>query len=225
MFKGVIERPSPLSFDQSVALSSQLSKIPMVGHEQPGEVIRVAPEDVVPVLIAQKIDFMLVGAYGISGWLMQPRATQDVDVLVRTMDRGKTASALLQKYSDWAVEKCPQVWRLGKNDQVLVDIMLTNSPLHKRVFKEFAFTVVSGTKVKVPKVECAITMKFSAMTGHYRRQEKKYLDAADFVSMINKNKKLDLDLLHELAELQYSGAGAELLKYVEEARAGRSLRI
>ena len=68
-------------------------------------------------------------------------------------------------------------------------------------------------------------MKFAAMTGHYRDWRKKYIDAGDFMSVVEKNAKLNLVLLAELGELHYPGAGAELLKYVEDARSGRKLEI
>ncbi len=220
-----IDRPSKLPFDECIALSSLLSKLPLLGHEEPWEVIRMVPADVVPVLAAQKIDYMLVGAHGLSGWLMQARGTMDVDILLRDKDKSKASQALLARHTDLVLEKCPQVWRFSKNGEQLVDFMLTTSPLHKRVFKEFDFTTISGLKVKIPKVECALAMKCNAMTGYDRPWAKKYQDTADFVSVVRKNAKLDMKLLEELGELRYPGGGAELLKYVEDARAGRRMEI
>lgn len=225
MFKGVVDRPCPLPFDQCIELSSRLSKLPIIGREQSWEVIRMAPEDIVPLLHAQKIDFMLVGAHGIAGWLFQPRATHDVDILIRGKDKGKASQLILKKYTDLILEKCPEVWRFSKAGQQLLDLMLATSPFHKRVFKENDFTKVDGIKVKVPKVECALAMKFTAMTGHYRPLPKKYQDVADFQSVVEKNKKLDMTLLHQLGERRYPGGGKELLGYVEDARAGRRMEI
>jgi hypothetical protein len=201
-FKGVIDRPSNLSFEECIALSSKLSKLPMIGREQQWEVIRVVPGDIVPVLKAFDIDFMLVGAHGVSGWMMEPRATQDVNVLIRPRDKTKAAQAILKKYPDMELEKCPQVWRFRKHGQVLLDLMLAFSALHKRVFKEFEFIRIANVQVKIPKVECALAMKFTAMVGHYRLPRKKHIDAGDFMSIVEKNSKLDLDFLQELGELQ-----------------------
>jgi hypothetical protein len=206
-------------------LSSRLSKLPLIGREQPWEVIRMVPADVVPALKAFEIDFVLVGAHGASGWMMEPRSTQDVDFLIRPKDKTKGAQAILRKYPDMNLEKCPEVWRFGKGGQVLVDLMLASSALHKRVFKEFEFTKIKGVSVKIPKVECAIAMKFTAMVGHYRKPRKKHIDAGDFMSMVEKNHNLNLDFLRELGELQYAGGGAELLRYIEDTRAGRMLEI
>ena len=42
----------------------------------------ISPLDVITVLNREKISFVLVGAYGLAGWLKEPRATEDVDVVV-----------------------------------------------------------------------------------------------------------------------------------------------
>ena len=161
LFKGVDTRPSPLPFAQCIALSSQLSKLPMIGREQPWEVIRMVPADVVPLLAAAKIDFMLVGAHGASGWMLEPRATQDVDILIRPKDKTKATHAILAKFSDLNIEKFPDVWRFGKEGQVLLDLMLSNAIFLKRVLKEFEYIRIKGHQIKVPKVECALAMKFA----------------------------------------------------------------
>lgn len=47
------------------------------------EAIMVTPEAVIEILKKAKVKFVLMGTYGIEGYRTQPRATQDVDVLVR----------------------------------------------------------------------------------------------------------------------------------------------
>src|SRR5262245_55026338 len=56
------------------------------------------PLDVVRVLNAAGVRFMLVGAHGLSGWLDEPRATQDVDVLAGYRQHQKATRALLTAY-------------------------------------------------------------------------------------------------------------------------------
>ncbi|HLX62357.1 MAG TPA: hypothetical protein VKX17_13855 [Planctomycetota bacterium] len=224
LFKGVVDRPSNLPFDQCIELSSQLSKIPINNFEQEWEVIRMVPKDVVPILHNRKIDFMLVGAHGISGWLMQARGTQDVDILLRDKDKSKAANAILAKYPDLVLEKCSDVWRFSKANQHLLDLMSANSPLDERIIEESDFTTVAGIKIKIPRVECALAIKCEAMQEH-PDWSKKYRHAGDFISIAKKNPNLDFAFLHELGELHYAGGGAELFKYVEDARAGRRLEI
>jgi len=216
--------PLSLRFAESLLLSSQLSKLPLLGREQPEDVVRMGPEDVIPILKAVGLEFVLVGAHGIGGWLVQTRATQDVDILVRVKDAKKAADAILNVLP-LQMEKHLDVWRFKQNDQYLLDLMLARAPLYKRVFKEFHEISAKGRTVRVPKLEAALATKFAAMVGHYRAPEKRLLDAADFSSMVSANKDIDLALLEEIAELIYSGAGAEAVKYVKDARAGRILEI
>jgi len=210
---------------ESIKTSSFLSKRPMLGREQKEDVVRLVPEDVTPSLDAAGIDYVLVGAHGLSGWLPQARATEDVDFLIRIRDRQKAADAILKKYPKLQIEKHLDVWRLKRESDTLVDLMLNRSALYKRVFSEFVVIKVGRRNLKVPKLEAALAMKFGAMTGHYRKVEKKFYDAGDFAGMIRKNKVIDLVLLRELGELVYPGGGAEVVNYVDDVRHGRRLEI
>jgi hypothetical protein len=205
--------------------SSFLSKRPMLGREQKEDVVRLVPEDVAPLLDAAGIDYVLIGAHGLSGWLPQARATEDVDFLLRVRDRQKAADVILKKYPELKIEKHLDVWRMNLESQTLVDLMLNRAPLYKRVFSEYVEIRIGRKMMKVPKLEAALAMKFAAMTGYYRREIKSYYDAGDFAGMVKNNKVIDLDLLLQLGELHYPGGGAEALKYVEDVRAGRRLEF
>ena len=212
-------------YAESIKTSSFLSKRPMLGKEQKEDVVRLVPEDVAPSLDAAKIDYVLVGAHGLSGWLSQARATEDVDFLIRINDKQKAADAILKKYPQLQIEKHLDVWRLKRDSETLVDLMLNRSPLYKRVFLEYVEIKMGRRNLKVPKLEAALAMKFGAMTGHYRKVEKKYYDAGDFAGMVRNNKVIDLSLLRELGELVYPDGGTEVVGYVEDIRAGRTLEI
>src|SRR5947209_4820265 len=43
----------------------------------------VEVDQVIQALTAKKVPFVLTGAHGISGWTGRPRATQDIDILVK----------------------------------------------------------------------------------------------------------------------------------------------
>ena len=51
----------------------------------------VQPKEVdVQVLNKAGIQFTLVGAYGIAGWLLEPRASQDVDILIHAQHKKRS---------------------------------------------------------------------------------------------------------------------------------------
>ena len=214
-----------MTHTQSLVTSSYLSKLPLIGFEQPEDVMRLTPEDVVPPLLDAGIDFVLVGAHGIGGWLPQARATNDVDCLVRVRDKQKAADALIRSFPELSIEKFPDVWRLKQGEEALIDLMLTRAPLYKRVITEFHEVRLGRRKIKMPKLEAALAMKFAAMTGHYRNVDKKFYDAGDFSGMVRKNGKIDLILLRELGELVFPGGGEQITKYIDDIRAGKRMEI
>jgi hypothetical protein len=209
---------------ESIATSSFLSKLPLIGVEE-DTVERLGPQDLIPILQDAGIEFVLAGAHGIGGWMREPRATQDVDFIVKMRDKRKAADAILSRHPDWRIEKFPDVWRLKQGEVCMVDLMLTRAPLMKRVFTEAVSIRLGKRTARIPKLEAALALKFAAMTGYYRRLQKKHLDAHDFIQMVEANKEINARLLAELGELVYAGGGAEIVKYVEDARAGRKLEI
>jgi hypothetical protein len=59
---------------------------------------------VVKVLRAKKVPFVLVGAYGISSWTGRPRATHDVDILVRSgRNHARAVKALREAFPELEV--------------------------------------------------------------------------------------------------------------------------
>jgi hypothetical protein len=208
---------------ESIELSSRLSKLPIIGREQAEDVIRMVPEEVVPILQAADIEFVLVGAHGVGGWLAETRATEDVDFVIRVRDARKAFEALLKKMPLLQLEKYPDVWRFKNGEKYVIDLILTRAPLFKRTFRETHEIRIKGRRVNIPRLEAALAMKFASMVGHWRSKRKKHLDAADFMGMVQANKEIDLQLLNEFGETVYVGGGAEILGYIADIRAGKDL--
>src|SRR5579871_1385062 len=80
----------------SLATSSALSELYVPNLITPLQVIRI--------LNAVKVRFMLLGAHGIGGWTHEPRATKDVDVLVATRGHKKAVHALHSAFAHLQVE-------------------------------------------------------------------------------------------------------------------------
>ncbi len=217
--------PLQQRMSESIDLSSMLSKLPVIGREEEKDVVRMVPDEIIPILKAANIEFVLAGAHGVGGWLAETRATQDVDFIIRLQDARKAVEAVNSKMPQLEVEKHPDVIRFKNAEQYVLDFILTRNPLFRRVFKEYCEIFLHGRKIRIPKLECALAMKFAAMTGHYRNLRKKYMDISDFISLVEANKKIDLSLLAELGELHYEGGGKEVVQYVADARAGRKLEI
>jgi hypothetical protein len=185
----------------------------------------ISPEDVIGVLNAAGVRFILMGNYGITGWRRERRASEDVDVLVRTRDHRKAADTILNCFPDLQMQDFPVVTRfLDPTTKIpVIDLMKPNQPLFKVAFRQ---TVLVEEGYRIPNLEFALACKFAAMVSPNRAVNKKYLDAADFMSMVEANaSSIRLAQLRRLGERVYPGGGAEIIQLVEDAKAGRRLEF
>src|SRR5437867_480616 len=93
---------------------------------------------VIKALNAQRIRYVLVGAHGHAGWRKEPRATEDVDVIVMAKHQKKAVRALLESFPHLRAGDEEVVTRLRdpkQNDAVVIDVMKTVQPLYHAVFK------------------------------------------------------------------------------------------
>jgi hypothetical protein len=189
------------------------------------EVSMVAPADIIPVLNEAGVRFILMGNYGIGGWRSEPRATEDVDILVRTRDHRKAVRVLQDAFPLLQVVDYPVVTRFldPVTRRPLIDLMKPNQPLFKVAFRQ---TVLDAEGYLIPNLEFALACKFAAMASPNRTVDKKYLDAADFISVVIKNlSAIRVTRLRQLGERVYPGGGEEIIRLLEDAKAGRRLEF
>lgn len=187
----------------------------------------LSPLDVIRVLNRGKISFVLVGAYGLSGYRAQARATEGVDVVVAARQIAKAVRVLTKAFPYLEPDDCEVVVRLRDIDtkQVAIDVMKPVQPPYLAIFKN-ASRIGAGKDVyRVPTLEMALACKFAPMISLMRVDEKKLQDAADFVDMVKKNADIDLEKLEELGDLVYHCGGKEIVEMVRKIRAGEKLSL
>ena len=187
----------------------------------------IAPVDVIRALDDKGIRFMLLGAHGLVGWIGEPRATQEVDILVPARSHKKAVQALLARFPHLYCEDHEVVTRLHDRDtkKVLIDVMKPNQPVTREALKQ-CHKVQSGKQAYlVPTLEMALTLKFAAMISLTRADAKKYQDAHDFILMVQANPDIDLKKLTELGEHVYPGGGQEIVEKVRQVRSGEKLEL
>ena len=91
------------------------------------------------------------------------------------------------------------------------------------VFNNTINVVEGKTKYRIPTLEMALAMKFSAMTSLYRADEDKFQDAHDFILMVKANIDIDDARLKEIGSLMYPDGGKDLLDMVNKVRRGEKL--
>lgn len=204
---------------QSLATSSALSEYYLPNLITPLQVIRV--------LNAAKVRFMLLGAHGIGGWIGKPRATEDVDVLVGSRGHKKAVRALLTAFPHLQAEDNPVVTRLRdpETGTIVIDVMKANQPLYHDALKYTHTVELEGQRYQIPSLELALATKFAAMISLSRADRDKFQDARDFMYIVDTNLDIDLAKLHALGQLVYNGGGDEIVENVRKVRAGEKLLL
>ena len=187
----------------------------------------IPPLDVIRILNNAKVSFVLVGAYGLAGWRKEARATEDIDVVVAAKQVKKAVKLLCQAFPDLEPVDLPVVVRLRwrGTEEVAIDVMKPVQQPYREVFKHAQTVQAGGQTYRVPSLEMAILMKYSAMTSLSRAEEDIYQDAHDFILMVKNNTDLDKETLAELATLLYADGGKDVLELVRKALAGEKLNL
>lgn len=185
----------------------------------------IDPIDVVKVLNKEKISFVLVGMYGLGGWIHESRATEDVDVIVAAKHVKKATKSLLKAFPYLQADDTPAVVRLRHRESqgVHIDIMKPNQQLFREAFKHTSSVTSKGQIYRIPTLEMAMAMKFAPMVSLHRRDADKHQDAHDFINMVESNPNIDLKRLGELGDLVFPEGGKEIVEMVRRVRAGEKL--
>jgi hypothetical protein len=204
---------------RSLAKATLLSSFQMV-HAIP-------PAEVIAVLKAASVSFVLVGAYGLGGWIKKPRATEDVDVIVAARHHKKAIKALLGAFAHLEADDHEVVTRLRDREtrEVAIDVMKPNQQLFREVFKHTHTVSSEGQTYRIPSLEMALAMKFAPMISLHRKDADKLLDVHDFMYMVEANPDIDMKKLTELGDLVYPGDGKEIEEMVRRVRAGEMLQL
>jgi hypothetical protein len=185
----------------------------------------VTPEGVIAALHRAGVRCVLMGTHGLGGWRSEPRATQDVDVLVTKKDISKAVRALARAYPDLEVKDTPVVTRFvdPATGKQVIDVMKPAQPVYQMVFRH---TLSVGDTHRIPDLEMALASKFAAMVSPNREPAKKLIDAGDFVDVVTHNRSaIDLPKLQRLADKAYPQGGAEIVRMVEDIDAGRTIQL
>jgi hypothetical protein len=196
----------------------------------------IKPQDVIDVLVSAGIKkWVLMGLHGYVGYLPQPRATQDVDVLIGQSDRKRAVKAVHEAWPMLVVEELEPVVRFKDpadcfNDgrpKPVIDLMMAWSNLNEAILKDKELVVVDPqTQHVIPVVEAALASKYAAMISDFRDWEKKQQDSVDFRRIARANYDLvRREILRRLGNLVWDGGGAELEEFLEMAQRDEAFPI
>ena len=187
----------------------------------------IAPADVIAVLNEAGVRFVLMGNYGITGWRGEPRATEDVDILVRTRDHRKAVRAIHEAFPAIASSGLAVVTRfLDPRQAIPAD--RSDEAESSRCSRSPSGRRSSSRKATVSRTWSS---PWPASSRRWcppnRADEKKYLDAADFISIVENNPPAiragPVEASWERESIQ--AAAPRFMQLVEDVKAGRRLEF
>jgi hypothetical protein len=188
--------------------------------------MNITSQQVIETLQAAKLDhWVLMGLYGYVGYLAQPRATQDVDILVSELQLEQAIRAISKRWPKLVVERTPVVTRFLDTGDIaidhqmkqVIDLMRPTDAFYQTIL-ECEHRIEHPATHRIPTLEGAIVAKYSAIISPYRVWERKQQDAVDLRNIILPNvPRINRQRLQQLGELVYPGGGAELLEFLQLA--------
>jgi hypothetical protein len=186
----------------------------------------ITPQDVIDVLTDAGIDnWVLMGLHGYVGYMPDPRATKDVDIMAPYSSRSRVKKAIIQRWPQLEVRELSQVMRFldpadldaeGKPKPVL-DLMHPWSPFQELILKEYV-VVDERTQHRLPTLEAALVSKYAAMVSPHRDRDKREQDAVDFRRLVRANQdRIRSDDLQRIAALVWEGGADEITRFVQIA--------
>jgi hypothetical protein len=190
--------------------------------------------EIIETLNTKRIPFVLTGAQAIGGWTGRPRATKDVDILVKGgRNQTRAVNALKALYPQLEVRQIFGVMAFfepGDNASV-IDVTYPHRPDLAETLAHPVWVEDRGLKYRIPSLEAALANKYGAMLTPNRDLRKRSQDVVDFMWMVvhshdEGQKPIDLPRLASLGEMVWPGGGGEeILHLVDLIKAGRSFNL
>jgi hypothetical protein len=201
--------------------------------------VAVSPVDLNQILWAltrKKVPFVLTGAHAIGGWTGRPRATHDVDILVKGgRNHVRAVKVMKELYPHLETREFHGVTAFfvpGEKESV-IDVTYPHRADIAETLANPVWTAdaKTGLRYRVPSLEAALANKYGAMLTPTRDLRKRGQDALDFAWMVTHSMEegrdhIDLQKLEVLGEKVWPGGGGEeILRLVEHVKAGNLIHL
>jgi hypothetical protein len=192
--------------------------------------------EILRTLTKKRIPFVLTGAQAIGGWTGRPRATYDVDILVKGgRNHARAVKEIKALYPSLEVRDFAGVTAFfipGETESV-IDVTYPHRPdigetLANPIWVE---NRSEGLRYRIPSLESALANKYGAMLTPGRDSRKRRQDVLDFEWMVIHSMEqgrdpIDLARLEHLGEKVWPGGGGkEILRLIDEVKAGRAITL
>jgi hypothetical protein len=196
----------------------------------------VEVNQILSTLTQKKIPFVLTGAHAIGGWTGRPRATNDVDILVKSgRNYTRAVNALRALYPQLEVRMFIGVtgFFIPGEKQSVIDVTYPHRPDIDETLASPVWTkdTATGIRYRIPSLEAALANKYGAMLTPTRSAGKRAIDVGDFTFMVlhsmdEERQPIDLEKLKRLGEKVWpGGGGTEILRLVGLVKLGQPINL
>ncbi len=170
------------------------------------------------------IEWVLVGAEGINLYLKRPRATVDVDIVVRKKHLAKVKRILKDVGTGLDDAEVRMKTTLSAEPNSLeVDVIKSQSHL---LFERALDSRVLLEGVPAPSIEALLALKYLSAVSPWRPHTDKLQDVVDFKRAFHDNKdQIDRAALVQLASLAHRNASKEFPAFLEAVEKDRPITI
>jgi len=175
-------------------------------------------------LESEKIDWVMVGAEALNLYLERPRATVDVDIVVRKKHLRKVKkilSEICQSLEDTEVH----LKAILSPDPNRLELDVIKSQSHQ-LFGLALDHKVSKEGVWVPRLEALLALKYLSAVSPRRKIGDKHQDTADFIKAFKDNQsRIDRALLVDFASRAHRKAREEFEKFLDAVENDRPITL
>jgi hypothetical protein len=186
----------------------------------------ITPQDVIDALNAGGVkNWVLMGLHGYVGYMPNPRATQDVDIMVPYSARQRAKKAITARWPTLQIRELSHVTRFGEpadldaegHPKQVIDLMHPWSPFQELILKEYVI-VDEATQHRLPTLEAAIASRYAIMRSANSDRAYRDQNDADFRRLAKANRgNIQEDDLRRLAGLVWEGGANEIVRFIEIA--------
>jgi hypothetical protein len=233
-FEGIDQYDPTLPAGHAYAIRKSTQLTSYTKRHQRKAAMDITPQDVIDVINAAGVkNWVLMGLHGYVGYMPDPRATQDVDIMVPYSSRIRAKKAIETRWPELIVHELSQVTRFIDPKDVtaegkpkpIVDLMHPWSPFQELILKEYV-VIDKETQHRLPTLEAAMVSKYAAMISPHRDREKREYDAGDFRRLAKANRdRIQENDLRRLAALVWEGGAADVCRFVEIALSDKPFPI
>ena len=213
---------------RAVQLSAEITNRQWWLMKKP-EPAKIVLGKILSTLSAKRIPFVLTGAHAIGGWTGDPRATHDVDILVKAgRNHARAVKTLRELYPHLEVRTFSGVtaFFVPGDKRSVIDVIYPHRDDIVETLAHPIWVEDGGLRYRIPSLEASLANKYGAMLSLSRDPGKRLLDAADFTKMVRHSidegeQAIDLERLRVLGEMVWPGGGGdEILGLVELIKQG-----